>query len=62
MSAIQVENVSKSFRLHHKKSESIYELVTTMFSKNSYEMLHVLQDISFSVNKGETLGVLGFNG
>jgi len=62
LSAIQVENVSKSFRLHHKKNESIYDLVTTVFSKKSYEMLHVLRDISFSVNKGETLGVLGFNG
>jgi len=62
LDAIKVDKVSKSFRLHHKKKESIYDLLTTLFTRNSYEILPVLQDISFSVSQGETLGVLGFNG
>jgi len=61
--SIIVENVSKTFKLHHEKSNSVYELVTGFINKNrNYENLEVLKNISFSVKKGEMLGILGRNG
>lgn len=57
-----VENLSKSFKLYHEKSKSIFDLIRTVINKNPYETLHVLNDISFSVKKGEMLGILGKNG
>lgn len=61
--SIVVKNVSKTFRIYHEKKNSLYEYVTSLFNrKNSHENLAVLKDISFSVKKGEMLGILGFNG
>ena len=60
--SVIVENLSKSFRLYHEKSKSVFDLVRTVINKNPYEMLHVLNDVSFSVKKGEMLGILGRNG
>ena len=60
--SVIVENLSKSFRLYHEKSKSVFDLVRTALNKNTYEMLHVLNDVSFSVKKGEMLGILGKNG
>lgn len=64
MSAVlEVKNVSKTFRLYHEKRNSIYEAVTSIFNrKKYYEELKVLQDVSFSLMKGEMLGILGKNG
>lgn len=61
--SIIVKNVSKNFRIYHEKRNSFYEYVTSIFNrKNTYENLTVLKDISFSVKKGEMLGIMGFNG
>lgn len=60
--SVIVENLSKSFKLYHEKSKSVFDLVRTALNKNTYEMLHVLNDVSFSVKKGEMLGILGKNG
>ena len=60
--SVIVENLSKSFRLYHEKSKSVFDLVRTAINKNPYEMLHVLNDVSFSVKKGEMVGILGRNG
>lgn len=61
--SIIVKNVSKTFRLAHEKRDSIYEYLESIFnSKKSADTLAVLDDISFSVKKGEMLGIIGFNG
>lgn len=57
-----VENLSKSFRLYHERSKSVFDLVRSAFNKNPYEVLNVLNEISFSVKSGEILGILGKNG
>lgn len=62
-SAIEVKNVTKTFRIQHEKRNSIYEYLTSFFNRNnSFEELTVLKDVTFSVKKGEMLGVMGFNG
>ncbi|MGI0087186.1 MAG: ABC transporter ATP-binding protein [Nitrosotalea sp.] len=61
--AIEVRNVSKKFRLYHEKRTSVYEAVIGLFSKKKYyEELKVLNNISFSVKKGEMFGIIGRNG
>jgi len=57
------ENVSKSFRFYHEQRKSLFEYLISVFNKKKYfEDLTVLNDISFSVKKGEMIGILGVNG
>ena len=61
--AIEVKNVSKTFKIHHEKKTSVYEYLTSLFNRNnSFEDLTVLKNLSFSVKKGEMLGIIGLNG
>ena len=60
---IKVKNVSKSFRLYHEKRTSIFETITSILNRKPYfENLLVLNDVSFSLKKGEAIGILGRNG
>ncbi|MHA7646508.1 ABC transporter ATP-binding protein [Nitrosopumilus sp. S4] len=60
--AIELRNVSKSFTLYHEKPQTIFDNLCSIFNGNKKEKLHVLKNISFSVKKGEMIGILGFNG
>lgn len=61
--SIVVKNVTKTFRIFHEKRNSVYEYLLSLFDKRkSFDNLTVLKDISFSVKKGEMLGIIGFNG
>ena len=60
---IEVKNLSKSFKIYHEKRNSIYESISGIFNKKKYyEKLNVLDDVSFTINKGETFGIIGKNG
>ncbi len=52
MEVITLKNVSKSFRLEHDKTSL----------KNRFENFYALKNISFSLKKGEALGIIGENG
>ena len=52
--AIEVKNLSKSFKI---PGEGIKKII-----RSSNNRLKVLEDISFSVKKGEVLGIIGPNG
>ena len=61
--AINVENVSMRFSLSKDKIMSLKEYVVKSLKKQIfYEDFWALKDVSFSVNRGEVFGVLGFNG
>jgi len=62
--AIIVENVSKRFRIPHERRRTVYENVSGLVKGNkySYEEFWALQNISFTVKRGETLGIIGENG
>jgi len=61
--SINVKNVSKKFRLYHEKRTTLYESITGSINRNPhYETLQVLDDVSFSVKKGESFGIVGRNG
>ena len=59
--AIEVHDLVKTFRIYFDKGHTLKEI--TLFSKRRrYEERRVLNGISFSVKKGEAIGLIGHNG
>jgi len=60
---IEVKNVSMRFRLSNEKVESIKEFIFKSLKKNlQYSDFYALKSISFSISKGERIGIIGQNG
>lgn len=59
--AIQVNKVSKTFKVYLDKGTSLKEKLLFKH-RRSYEERSVLDEISFSVRKGEAIGLIGQNG
>ena len=59
--AIEIENVSKHFRLYHEHYSSLKERVIH-FGRIPYEDFWALDDIDLEVEQGATVGLLGHNG
>jgi lipopolysaccharide transport system ATP-binding protein len=63
MEAVAVNNISKKFRIpHEKKSTLFHHLVGIIKRQFAYEEFWALKDISFTVQTGETFGIIGGNG
>lgn len=59
MHSISVENVNKDFRIYARPQDRLLEL---LLRKPRHKNFHVLQNISFSVLEGRSLGIIGDNG
>jgi ABC-2 type transport system ATP-binding protein len=59
--AIEIEAVTKRFRIYHQHASSLKERVIGA-GRNAFEEFYALSDVSFDVNVGETVGLLGHNG
>jgi len=60
---IRLEHVTKRFVIHHNRPRSFQELVVNWFGRDSRrEELVALDDVSFQVWAGETVGIIGPNG
>lgn len=60
---IQAEDVTMRFRMNSDRILSLKEFVTTALrGKLKYQEFTALDHVSFSVQKGETLGLIGRNG
>lgn len=57
--AIEVRSLSKSYRMYRRSRDLFFEILTG--KKRSTEF-HALSDVSFSVRRGEVVGVIGRNG
>lgn len=62
--AIVAEHLSKEFRIPHDRKVTMYEHLVGLLKggKYSYEQFQALDDVSFTVRRGETFGVIGPNG
>lgn len=59
--AIVVDHVSKSFKIYKDRSNTMMETLL-FWKRQKHEDRKVLNDISFTVNKGEAVGLIGSNG
>ncbi len=66
MTVIKVENLSKVYKLggssHNSLRDAAVSFVKQPFARKKREELHALKNVSFEVNEGETLGIIGNNG
>ena len=58
---IKVDNVDKNFNVFYDKTNTIKEKVL-FWNKSKKEVRTVLKDINVSINKGETVALIGVNG
>jgi len=56
---IKAENITKEFRLYHRPVDRLKEII---FRRPLHRSFYALKGISFSVEEGETLGIVGQNG
>jgi lipopolysaccharide transport system ATP-binding protein len=66
MSVVRVENISKLFRINDARTRSFREAVTGLIkpsrSRSPKREIWALKDVGFSIDNGDTLGILGRNG
>jgi ABC-2 type transport system ATP-binding protein len=60
---VHVRNVSKTFKLPHERQGSVKNaLINLRRKRKGYEKQQVLDNVSFSIKKGEFFGIVGRNG
>ncbi|MHB9036640.1 MAG: ABC transporter ATP-binding protein [Armatimonadota bacterium] len=62
MKVISVENVSKKFMLAHGRPKNLADAARGVFSRAKREEFWALNDVSFEVENGEAIGIIGHNG
>ena len=60
--AIEVREVSKKFLLQRSGSRTLKAAALSLFRRTPLREFWALRDVSFTVGKGETLGIIGANG
>ena len=59
MSRVSVNNISKQFKIYKRPQDRLLEL---LLRKPRHSVFHVLNDISFALEDGKSLGIVGING
>ena len=59
---VEVSGIAKTFRIPSVRRETVREHVLGLLRPRRFEPLHVLDGVSFAVERGETLGIMGRNG
>ena len=61
MNAIEIENLSKKFKLYHERNQSLKSAVMRR-KVSRFEEFWAFKDVSFSIPTGSTFGLVGSNG
>lgn len=61
LAAIRVDNLSKYFKVYNDRAHELKECLL-FWKRNRYEKREVLKEITFEVQKGSVLGIVGTNG
>jgi ABC-type polysaccharide/polyol phosphate transport system ATPase subunit len=61
MDVVTVTNVTKSFKLYKERASTLKERILRK-GRNKYEKFLALDDVSITIKKGQTVGLLGRNG
>lgn len=61
MIAIELNNLTKIYRLYNSPKDRLRELINLTGRKFHHDF-HALNDVSFTVKKGQTVGIIGQNG
>jgi len=59
--ALEVEHLTKTFRLHSEKTNSLKQLIAAR-GRRKFDEFTALKDVTFTVKEGEVFGVIGENG
>lgn len=60
--AIEIRNMTKSFKLYSDKPNTMKERLVRGWKKNNNEIHTVLKDINIDIEKGDTVALIGVNG
>lgn len=59
---INVQNISKTFLIAEDKKESLKSVFVSIMNQNKTKKFKAVNDVSFQVNRGEFVGIVGKNG
>lgn len=59
--AVAIDHVGKRFRIYHERNQSLKATVVQR-KRAEFEEFWAISDVSFTVNRGETFGIIGQNG
>ena len=59
MSQVSLNNISKQFKIYDRPQDRLLEL---LLRKQRHSVFHVLNDVSFALEEGRSLGIIGING
>jgi len=59
---VKVEHLWKTFQIPHEQKTTLFENLVGLMKPKQYESYTVLKDVSFEVEEGECIGIIGDNG
>ena len=62
MKTVSVRDVSKRFMLRQSRPRNVADGLRGLFSRNHHEEFWAVRDVSFDVQQGEAVGIIGRNG